>query len=293
MNRVSLLKSRLTKYGFIYAFLAPALLYLIVFQLYPLIETVRLSFTNLSFLRPSSGQYVGFRNYRRLLFADSNFWPIFWNSFIWVFGSLILQYLLALPAAVVLKKAIRLRSLWRGLLLIPWVTPTVIMGLIWRWILEGDYGLLNHYLHTSIVWLGDPHTVWPSLLLVSLWKGFPYETIMFLAGLYGIPGELYEAADIDGCGRLRRFFVITLPMLMPVMLVVILTGIVISWTKFELIWVLTVGGPGFATSVLPTYVYSKAFSYYDMGGGSAVATISMAVMVVFILIYLKYFKWDD
>jgi ABC-type sugar transport systems, permease components len=281
------------KHGFAYLFILPTALYLLVFQLYPLIESVRLSFTNLSFLHPNSGQYVGFKNYINLLFHDDNFWGILLNSFVWVFGSTILQYMLALPAAATLNNIMKCRSLWRGLVMIPWVTPTVIMGLIWKWIFDGDYGLINYYLHTNIVWLGNTNTVWPALLLTSMWKGFPYATIMFLAGLQGIPKELYEAASIDGCNKIKQFFLVTLPMLLPVIFVTGLSSLVISWTKFELIWVLTAGGPGYATSVLPTYVYTKSFQFFDMGGGSAVATISMVFMIIFVVLYLKMFRTQD
>jgi multiple sugar transport system permease protein len=276
-----------------YAFILPTLLYLLIFQVYPLFESVRLSFTNLSLIKPGSGKYIGFANYRRLLFDDSNFWKIVANSALWVFGSTILQYIVALPTAMLLDQKLFGRSFWRGILMVPWVTPTVIMGLIWKWIYDGDYGLLNYYLSTSTVWLGNTSTVWPSLLFTSMWKGFPYATVMILAGLQSIPKDLYEAAYVDGCGGFMRFRKITLPLLAPVLLISCLVSVIISWTKFELIWVLTGGGPGYATSVLPTYVYTKSFVFFDMGLGSAVATISMLFMLVFVIIYLRFLKRTD
>ncbi len=285
--------ANIKKNSFVYLFILPTLLYLIIFQFYPLLESVRLSFTDLSFLRPGSGKYIGFANYYDLLFKDPYFWNIVWNSLIWVFGSTFLQYLLAVPTAMCLNSSIRGRSLWRGLLMIPWVTPTVIMGVIFKVIFDGDYGLLNYYLHTNIVWLGNENTVWPTLLLTSMWKGFPYATLMILAGLQGIPKDIYEAAFVDGCSKFKQFYKITLPLLMPVLFVSNLVSIVISWTKFELIWVLTAGGPGTATSVLPTYVYTKSFVNFDMGTGSAVATISMLFMLVFVVLYLKLFNINE
>ncbi len=290
LSPVSSQLSVIRKNFLVYLFVFPTLLYLIVFQFYPLFESIRLSFTDLSFLRPGSGKYIGFENYKNLLFNDPNFWSIVLNSFVWVFGSTIFQYLLAVPTAMVLNSALAARSLWRGLLMIPWVTPTVIMGVIFKVIFDGDYGLLNYYLQTDIVWLGNENTVWPTLLLTSVWKGFPYATLMMLAGLQGIPKDIYEAAFVDGCNKFKQFFKITLPLLTPVLFVSGLVSIVISWTKFELIWVLTAGGPGTATSVLPTYVYTKAFINFDMGAGSAVATISMLFMLVFVVFYLRLFK---
>ena len=278
------------KNAFAYMFILPTILYLIVFQLYPLIESVRLSFTDLSFIRPGSGKYIGIDNYIFLLTKDADFWKIVINSFIWVFGSTILQYGLAIPAAMILNQKLMARSLWRGFIMVPWVTPTVIMGLIWKWIYDGDYGLLNYFLQTKTIWLGNENTVWPSLLFSSMWKGFPYATLMVLAGLQGIPKDLYEAAFVDGFSKFKQFFKITIPMLAPVLFISCLVSIVISWTKFELIWVLTAGGPGYTTSVLPTYVYTKSIQFFEMGQGSAVATISMLFMLVFVVLYLKLFQ---
>ncbi|MEN6315671.1 MAG: sugar ABC transporter permease [Clostridiaceae bacterium] len=285
--------ANMKKNKLVYLFILPTLLYLLIFQFYPLLESIRLSFTDLSFLRPGSGKFVGLANFKDLLFNDPNFWRIVKNSFGWVLGSTIFQYFIAIPAAMVLNGRLVARPLWRGLLMIPWVTPTVIMGVIFKAIFDGDYGLVNYYLNTNIVWLGNASTVWPTLLLTSVWKGFPYATLMMLAGLQGIPKDIYEAAFVDGCSKLKQFFKITIPLLMPVLLTSSLVSIVISWTKFELIWVLTAGGPGTTTSILPTYVYTKAFINFDMGSGSAVAVISMLFMMVFILFYLKLFNRNN
>ena len=201
-----------------------------------------------------------------------------------------LQYFFAIPASLLLNRKFPGRPVVRGLMMVPWVTPVIIMGLIWRWIYDGDYGLLNYVLGTSYIWLGDKTVVWQALLLVSLWKGLPYATLMFLAGLQGIPADLYEAAYVDGAGKLKQFWYVTLPMLMPVILVTALTSIVQSWTKFEVIWVLTSGGPGYTTSILPTYIYSKSFRDFQMGMGSAVSVIAMLIMMVFVLVYLRIYN---
>jgi len=273
-----------------YLFLLPTVLYLIIFQLYPLLESLRLSFTNLSLLIPGSGKFVWLDNYKKLLVQDKDFWNILFNTFFWVIASTVLQYLLSIPAALVLNQKLKLRPLWRGLTMVPWVTPTVIMGLIWKWMYDGDYGLINYYLNTHISWLGSEWTVWPSLLLSSTWKGLPYAIIMVLAGLQGIPGSLYEAAYIDGSSDFQAFRKITMPMLKPVLMVSVMISIVMTWTKFEMIWVLTAGGPGVKTSILPTYIYTKAFQYFDFGEGSAVAVLAMIMMLIFIMIYVKAVK---
>ncbi len=276
--------------GHMYLFLMPTLLFLLAFQIYPILSSVYTSFTDLNMIKPGSGKFVGLRNYVKLMTGDSNFWPIFGNSLLWVFGSTVLQYLVAVPASLLLNQKFRGRPLVRGLMMVPWVTPVIIMGLIWRWIYDGDYGLLNYVLGTKIVWLGQRDVVWPALLLVSLWKGLPYATLMFLAGLQGIPMDLYEAAYVDGCGKWKQFVNVTLPMLSPVILVTALTSIVQSWTKFEVIWVLTGGGPGYATSILPTYIYSKSFKDFQMGMGSAVSGVAMLLMTVFVILYLRVYN---
>lgn len=281
---------KLGKSGYIYAFLAPTLIFLLIFQIYPIFNSIYTSFTDLNMVKIGSGKWVGLKNYVKLLTNNSNFWPILGNSLLWVFGSTILQYVVAIPASLLLNRKFPGRPLVRGLMMVPWVTPVIIMGLIWRWIYDGDYGLLNYVLNTNYVWLGDKSVVWFSLLLTSLWKGLPYATLMFLAGLQSIPADLYEAAYVDGCNKWKQFLNITMPMLSPVILVTALTSIVQSWTKFEVIWVLTAGGPGYTTSILPTYIYSKSFKDFQMGVGSAVSVISMLLMMVFVVMYLHVYN---
>lgn len=280
---------KIRKNYFAYLLILPTLAYLAIFQIYPIFDSVRLSFTDLSFLKPDSGSFAGLKNYIEL-FQDPNFPLLLCNSLLWVIGSTVLQYVIAVPVSILLNQKLAARGFWRGLMMVPWVTPTVIMGLIWQWIYDGDHGFLNQILGTHIVWLGNSMTVWPALLLASTWKGLPYATLMFLSGLQGIPKDLYEAGYVDGCNGWQRFRYITVPLLKPVIFVTALTSIVQTWTKFEMIWVLTGGGPGYATSTFPTYIYSKSFILYDMGGGSAVSVIAMLFMLVFILVYLKVYK---
>lgn len=289
-NRQRMLWRSVGQSGYIYLFLLPTLLFLLLFQIYPILNSVYTSFTDLSMIKANSGKFVGLKNYVKLFTSDSNFWPILGNSLMWVFGSTVLQYLVAIPASLLLNQKFHGRPLVRGLMMVPWVTPVIIMGLIWRWIYDGDYGLLNYVLGTKTIWLGERGVVWFALLFVSLWKGLPYATLMFLAGLQGIPADLYEAAYVDGCGKWKQFINITLPMLSPVILVTALTSIVQSWTKFEVIWVLTGGGPGYATSILPTYIFSKSFKDFQMGMGSTVSVVAMLLMMIFVVLYLRVYN---
>ncbi|WP_168735757.1 carbohydrate ABC transporter permease [Cohnella fermenti] len=285
----------LKEFGFGYVLLAPVVLYIVAFQFYPLAETIRLSLFDYSLISGRGMSFNGFGNYKELLLNDSNFWSIFWNSLVWVLGSTVLQFAIAIPAALVLFNKIRLRGLWRGLMMVPWVSPVVIIGIVWKWIYDGHYGLFNHYLKAlgiiseNIVWLGDEKWVWPALLLTSAWKGFPYITLMMLSGLTGISREMIEAAHMDGASAWQRFVRITLPMLKPIMYATGLVSIVSSWTKFEMIWALTNGGPGYSTSILPTYLYTNSFVYFDLGRGSAIATLSMAIVLILVGVYARTF----
>ena len=156
---------------------------------------------------------------------------------------------------------------------------------------EGNYGLINQVLGTNIVWLGDANTVWGCLLLVSAWKGIPLCHADVPGGITGDPGGFVRSRLCGRRGPFRRFRYITLPMLSPVIMVTAaLTSMVATWTKFETIWVLTSGGPGYTTSILPVYVYMKAFRSFEVGMGSAVAVIAMLVMTIFIVIYLKFYR---
>lgn len=283
------------EHGFGYLLLAPVVLYLVIFQFYPLFETIRLSLYDYSLVSGRPMAFNGFSNYWDLLTKDDQFWAIFRNSLIWVLGSTLLQFLIAIPAALILFTKLRGRGLWRGLMMVPWVSPVVVIGIVWKWIYDGHYGLLNHYLKVlgfiqeTIVWLGHETLVWPALLLTSAWKGFPYITLMLLSGLTGISKEMMEAAHVDGATKWQRFVHITLPLLKPIMYVTGMVSIVSSWTKFEMIWALTNGGPGYSTSILPTYLYTNTFVYFDLGKGSAIAALSMILVLFIVLLYAKLF----
>ncbi|XID92090.1 carbohydrate ABC transporter permease [Paenibacillaceae bacterium WGS1546] len=286
-------------YGFGYLLLAPAVLYLVAFQFYPLFETVRLSLFDYSLISNRAMSFIGLDHYVYFLTEDDKFWKIMRNSLVWVIGSTAFQFAVAIPAALILNAKIRSRGLWRGLMMVPWVSPVVIIGIVWKWIYDGHNGIANHYLtewriiQESIVWLGDEFWVWPALLLTSVWKGFPYIALMLLSGLTGISKEMMEAAEVDGATAWQRLIRIVLPLLKPIMYVTGMVSIVSSWTKFEMIWALTNGGPGFETSILPTYVYTNAFVYYDLGRGSAIAALSMVFVLVLVAIYAKLFGRDN
>lgn len=282
--------------GFWLLLLSPALVFLAAAQFYPLLETVRLGFME-SRATSEGEQFVGLSNYAHLLTEDPHFWRIVRNSFVWVIFSVVLQLVIGTLAALVLNMNIRFRAFWRGLLMVPWVTPVVVVGLIWRWMFEGSSGgLVNHLameigvMDEPIVYLASNFWVWPVLLLASTWKGVPFIALLVLAALQSVPNDLYEAAQMDGANRVQRFRAVTLPHLRPTLVVTGMISLVTTWFKFELIWALTNGGPGFATSILPTYVYTWAFSRFDFGMAGAVATLSMVIVISLAAIYMLFLR---
>ncbi|NED98307.1 sugar ABC transporter permease [Phytoactinopolyspora alkaliphila] len=285
----------LQKHGFWVLLMSPVLLYLLVAQFYPLVETVRLSVFDHRPTSPEPQSFTGLDNYRELFTEDRNFWRVVRNSFLWVLGSTGLQLIVGTTIALVLNQRLRLRGLWRGLMLIPWVMPVIVVAIIWRWIFDGQHGLANHYLtqigllDEPIVWLGSEIWVWPVLLLTATWMGSPFIALMVLAALQGISRDVLEAAAVDGTTARQRLFHVILPMIRPTLFVAGMIAVVLTWFKFEVIWALTNGGPGFATSILPTYVYTQAFQRFDFGMAGAVAATAMAIVLVVAGILAKLF----
>lgn len=283
----------LRKYKTPYLFVAPALIYLVCFGIYPLMASLCLSFYKYNLIISASPKFTGFGNYIRLFFKDENFLLVLKNTFMWVFGSTLLQFTLGMAAALLLNKKIKGRTLFRSIILIPWVTPIVAVGFTWRWMLDPQWGLINYYLQKLgliseyIVWLGRDDTVWIALLLASMWKGVSFMCVMLLAGLQTVPEDLYEAAKVEGANIPQCFLHITLPIIKPIVITTVLLGTIDTWNNFRMIWVLTEGGPGYSTSVLSTYVYTRAFQDFSFGEGSTIATISFLFVFAFSVIYLR------
>ena len=177
------------------------------------------------------------------------------------------------------------------------MTPTVVVGVIWRWIFEGsNSGLANFFLtrlgvfDQPTVFLASEFWVWPVLLFASTWKGVPFVTLLVLAALQGVPQDLHESAAVDGAGRVKRFFHVTIPSIRGTLFTTGMISLVTTWFKFELIWALTNGGPGFATSILPTYVYTWAFNRLEYGMAGAVATLALAIIFVVAAMYALLFR---
>ena len=271
--------------------IAPTVLILSAVIVYPLVSAIYLSVFSI-YTPTMEGEFVGLANYTRLL-GSGEFWRSLLNNLIWTAGTLSLQIVFGILVALLLHRKLIFRALARSLVLFPYFLSTVVAVLVWRWMLNDLYGVLNHMLMWARIidmpvdWLGSMPNAMISLIFIGAWKYFPFVVIAVLARLQSIPDELYEAATIDGAGRFARFIDVTLPQLKDVLIVIVLLRTIWDFKEFDLIYLLTGGGPIIATQTLPLMVYKEAFALNQMGGASAVAVLMMLIMLVFMTLYLR------
>lgn len=279
--------------GMAYLFILPAILFFLLLIAYPLINVIWDSFQNKNLLNPNVKGFVGFKNYIKVL-QNEYFLPSLWNTVLYTILSVSGQYLLGIISAVALTSKVKGRNLFRGMIVVPWVVPIVIAGLTWTWLLTPDYGVISIWLsklgitETPYYFLGEMDTALYSVILVNIWRSFPFYTITLIAGLQSVSKEMHEAAAIDGAGTIKRFFKITLPQLKTVSLVLI--GIHIIWTavNFDFIWIMTQGGPLHSSETLPIMIYRFAMQDLNVGLASALASMMLAFMIIGFIIYYLY-----
>jgi multiple sugar transport system permease protein len=224
------------------------------------------------------------------------FWLTLWNSVVWVFGSVFLQFVFGFAAALLLQQAFTGRALVRTLTLLPWIIPGVVVGLIWQWLYQPNYGVINDlliragWMHERVAWLSSPDTAMAAVVFTNVWRGIPFFAIMLLAGLQAVPDELYEAAHVDGAGVLARFWHITVPLLRPIIVVATATRIIWTFNYADLIFVMTGGGPANATQITSTYTLVQAYSSLDFGYAGALSVVLLVVMLTFTALYLRVTK---
>jgi multiple sugar transport system permease protein len=270
--------------------IAPTVLILSAVIVYPLVTGIYLSLFSL-YTPTLQGSFVGLDNYVAVL-GSGGFWFALWTTILWTVGTLILQVFFGVSLALLLNQNILFRSLARSLVLFPYFLSTVVAVLLWRWLFNDLYGLLNHLMMAAGIidmpkdWLGRMPNAMISIIVVGAWKFFPFVVIAVLARLQTIPEQLYEAATIDGAGPFGRFFDVTLPQLRDVLGIVILLRIIWDFKEFDLIYLLTGGGPIDSTRTLPLIVYQQAFGLNQMGMAATYAVAMMLVMLAFMLVYL-------
>lgn len=271
--------------------IAPTLLIFALVIAYPLVYAIYLSFFSI-YTPTLKGSWVGLDNYRAML-GSTEFWQALWTTILWTVGTLSLQVVLGVAMALLLNLNFYFRSLARSLVLFPYFVSTVVAVLVWRWMFNDVYGILNRALIAAglsdmpLDWLGSMPNAMISVILVGAWKYFPFVVIAVLARLQTIPESLYEAARIDGAGAWSRFWDVTLPQLREVLLVIVLLRTIWDFKEFDLIYLLTGGGPVTSTQTLPLLVYKQAFGMNAMGLASTYAIGIMVVLLVFMILYLR------
>jgi multiple sugar transport system permease protein len=280
-----------------YALVLPGVFLICALLVYPVMYGVYLSFFAKHSFFPEQ-KFIGLANYIYLL-HDSEFWMSLWYGTVYSVSTIVLQVALGVAAALILSQTFVGRNFVRGIVLFPYIIPTVVAIILWKWLLNNEFGFINYALFAlgivgnPVNWLGMDH-IMSSLVLISVWEFFPFVVLSVLARLQTIPPVLYEAAKVDGAGQLRRFFHVTLPQLRNVLFVVILLRSIWMFTKFDTVWLLTQGGGAEKyIRTLPVYAYMRTFMYYQAGLGSALAVVMFGVLVAATAVYFNLFRRGD
>ncbi|MEM6901882.1 MAG: sugar ABC transporter permease [Pseudomonadota bacterium] len=266
-----------------------------VFILYPAYYAIELSFYQSTSL-VSQGEWVGLDNYRAVLASD-DFWNAFDNGLFFAGFAILLQVVLGIGIAMLLNAAIPAQSIVRGVAILPYLLPTVVVALVFKWMLNGATGVLTRFGEMlgfgTINWFETPDAAMLSVIVLSVWIWTPFVVVSVLAGLQSIPQELYAAAKVDGATAWQQFWHITLPQLRPVLTVVVLLRGIWMFNKFDIVWLMTQGGPLRSTEHLPILAYRMAFERFDLGQGAAIATISFLMLSAVVLVYFKFFPLEE
>lgn len=269
--------------------LIPALLVLSLVFVYPIVRAFWLSFFTENLATQLQPVFSGLANYSRML-GDGRFWQSMGNTTVFTLISVLLELVLGMGIALVLNQSFRGRGVVRTIAIIPWALPTAIMGLAWAWIFNDQFGVVNDLLQrlgliqTGINWLGEPTLAMTALIIADVWKTTPFISIILLAGLQSISQDLYEAHSIDGANAWQSFYQITLPLLMPQILIALLFRFAQAFGIFDLVQVMTGGGPAGATETVSIYIYSMVMRYLDFGYGAALVVVTFLLLILAVAI---------
>jgi multiple sugar transport system permease protein len=277
--------------------LAPSLLLLGGLVVFPVLYNVWLSLFDKHAFMPVQA-FVGLRHYRYFA-SDPEFWTSFYYGSVYAGVTMVLQLGVGVPAALLLNEAFRGRNLLRGFVLFPYMIPTIVAVILWKWLLNDSYGLVNHLLlqaglvRTPVAWLG-PDYIMTALIVTSVWQFFPFVVVTYLARLQTIAPELYEAATVDGASTWRRFLHVTLPQTASVLFVIVLLRSIWMFTEFDTVWLLAgEGGVSRYIRTLPVYAYSRSFTYLQAGMGAALAVIMFAMLLAATAVYFRMFRTEE
>lgn len=280
-----------------YLLVAPALLVILGIALFPIMRTFWISLHFMQAQMPGLARFIGLKNYITI-FKDVRFWASLKTTLYFTGLSVGLELVLGMAIAMLINREFRGRGLVRAAILVPWAIPTVVSAMMWRWMFNDQYGIVNELLmkvgliDSYQAFLGEKSSALWSIIVSDVWKTTPFMALLLLAGLQVLPGDVYEAADVDGAGKLRQFWYITLPLLKPTILVALLFRTLDAFRVFDLVFVLTGGGPGNATETLSVYAYKTLFSFLDFGKGSALAVVVFLCVMIVSFIYIKVLGAD-
>ncbi len=279
-----------------YLFISPWIILFFIFTLFSVSFSFYISFHKWNILEPTK-PFVGLDNYIRM-FTDPRFFRALINTLLFTGFGVPLGLASGLLVALLLNTRVRGQGIYRTLFYIPVITPLVVSAVIWKWLYQGDYGLINYYLlklgiiKEKLLWLADPDLAMPALIIMGVWMGTGGVMVLYLAGLQGIPEEFYDAARVDGASSFQRLIYITIPLLAPTTFYLLVTSIIGSFQSFAHIYIMTGGGPLNRTTVVGYYVYEKGFKHYDMGYASALSYFLFAVIFIITLLQMKFTKGD-
>lgn len=277
-------------------YVGPIFLLLVIMFGYPLIKSVVMAFQNYK-LGNANVYFNDFANFHKM-FGDKDFLLLLKNSVVYVVVSVFGQFIGGLILALCLRDKFKGRGIYQSIVFLPWAFSAFVVGLVFRWSFNGEYGVVNDMLmklgiiKKGIAWLGTPGLSLVVVILAMIWIGIPFFGIMILAALQSIPDEIYEAADMDGCGMFRKFFSLTLPYIKPTVIMTILLRTIWIFNSFDLVVIVTQGGPANYSQTLPSYMYTKAFSGYDFGLAGAFGVLLMVILGVYAVLFLKLSNYD-
>ena len=263
-------------------YVGPIFLLLVIMFGYPLIKSIVMAFQNYK-LGNANVYFNDFANFQKM-FGDKDFPLLLKNSIVYVIVSVFGQFIGGLILALCLRDKFKGRGIYQSIVFLPWAFSAFVVGLVFRWSFNGEYGVVNDVLmklgiiKKGIAWLGTPGLSLVVVILAMIWIGIPFFGIMILAALQSIPDEIYEAADMDGCGMFRKFFSLTLPYIKPTVIMTILLRTIWIFNSFDLVVIVTQGGPANYSQTLPSYMYTKAFSGYDFGLAGAFGVLLICLL---------------
>ncbi|WP_313152030.1 carbohydrate ABC transporter permease [Lacrimispora sp.] len=287
---------------FAFALLLPAIITTVAFILIPVADSIYRSFFDYKVKNIISGKpgiWNDFANYTKL-FSNGKLLPSITNTLVFVFGVVTVQFILGMALALILNSDIRFSRFIRSIMMVPWVVPTLISGLVWLWLFQPQYGLVKYFVGiltggrvTEFAVLNNPSTAMFGVSAAALWKQIPLAALLLLAGLANVPEEILEAAKIDGANGVQRFFNIVLPYMKSVIKVTVSMSIIENFKQFPLFWTMTGGGPNNSTTTMAILSYREAFVSNNFGSGAAVTTVWMLLMIVVVFVYNRMFQADD